>query len=129
MFGGPFKLDVIQLEPPADDGAKVHGEAPAVEAAPPVICGANLDANLLPTPEHVDADEVEDGPEAPADRLSAAEAKAAPIQAWKDGKSTREAARLATRSSSYASKVVRRLDRTRQQTPARLALVREEASA
>lgn len=122
MFGAPVDTPAL---PPGDPDVKVHTELPAVEPDLPVICGANLDANLLPAVEHVDEDEQE----APAERLSAAEAKAVLIQSWKDGLSTREAGRLATRSSTYAAKVFRELDTTRQQTPARLALVREERSA
>lgn len=126
MFGAPVDTPAL---PPVDDGVKVHDqvhtEAPAAVPGLPVICSANLGANLLPTVEHVDESEQE----TPTERLDAAEAKAVLIQAWKDGLSTREAGRLSTRSSTYAAKVFRELDTTRTQTPARLALVRSEASA
>lgn len=120
----------------------VHPAPEAVEAetvdrpqiAPPraLICGANLGANLLgavePTAAEVDTDP-EDGNVEEPDRLSAEEAKAALIQAWKDGLSTREAGRLATRSSSYASRVFRELEAERgpQPTAGQLALVRAHA--
>ncbi|MGW5272760.1 hypothetical protein ACWEQP_09275 [Streptomyces sp. NPDC004044] len=92
-------------------------EPAAVEPAPPnlhVICGGQQPFTL----------------EVPADpapvRLSADEAKAAILQAWKDGLSLTDAAQVATRSRSYVQQVYTRLDSERS-TP--LALVKDEVSA
>ncbi|MFD8225153.1 hypothetical protein ACFV16_13400 [Streptomyces massasporeus] len=60
-------------------------------------------------------------------RLDAEEAKAAILQAWKDGLSLAEAAQVSTRSRSYVQQVYARLDSERGGTP--LALVKDEVSA
>lgn len=58
-------------------------------------------------------------------RLSADEAKAAILQAWKDGLSLADAAQVATRSRSYVQQVYTRLDSERGTTS--LSLVKDEA--
>lgn len=91
--------------------------APVVPARPTlhVICGGQqpftLDVPARPEPVRLDADE----------------AKAAILQAWKDGLSLAEAAQVATRSRSYVQQVYARLDSERDSAP--LALVKAEVSA
>lgn len=91
--------------------------APVVPARPTlhVICGGQqpftLDVPARPEPV----------------RLSADEAKAEILQAWKDGLSLAEAAQVATRSRSYVQQVYARLDSERDSAP--LALVKAEVSA
>lgn len=109
----------VQAQPePVQAPVQVDTPEPAaVEPAPPslhVICGGQQPFTL----------------EVPADpapvRLSADEAKAAILQAWKDGLSLTDAAQVATRSRSYVQQVYTRLDSERS-TP--LALVKDGVSA
>ncbi|MFJ4813832.1 hypothetical protein [Streptomyces longwoodensis] len=66
-------------------------------AKPLVICGGHLEIPAVP----------------PRSRLGTEQAQAAIRQAWEDGLSIREAARVSTRSSSYVQKVYAQLDATR----------------
>jgi len=110
---------VQEPQEPAQEPVQVDTPEPAPEVpAPPrlhVICGGQqpftLDVPARPEPV----------------RLSADEAKAAILQAWKDGLSLTEAAQVSTRSRSYVQQVYARLDSERDSTP--LALVKAEVSA
>ncbi|MES9504725.1 DUF2637 domain-containing protein [Streptomyces koyangensis] len=73
--------------------------APAT-ASPLVICGGHLEIPPVP----------------PRPRLGTEEARAAIEQAWRDGLSVREAARVSTRAPSQVQRVYARLDA--EQTPA-----------
>ncbi|MFB7600855.1 MULTISPECIES: DUF2637 domain-containing protein [Bacillati] len=63
-------------------------------ASPQVICGAHLEIPPVP----------------PRPKLSTEEARAAIEQAWRDGLSVREAARVSTRAPSQVQRVYARLD-------------------
>lgn len=67
-------------------------EAP--DASPQVICGAHLPVPTVP----------------PRPRLGTEEARAAIEQAWRDGLSIREAAKVSTRAASQVQRVYTRLD-------------------
>ncbi|MFJ2923364.1 DUF2637 domain-containing protein [Streptomyces sp. NPDC087307] len=67
---------------------------PEPEASPLVICGGHLDVPAVP----------------PRPRLGTEEARAAIEQAWRDGLSVREAARVSTRGPSQVQRVYARLD-------------------
>ncbi|MGW8682145.1 hypothetical protein ACWGNN_13940 [Streptomyces sp. NPDC055817] len=115
-----YRLHAITGPAPAVvDAEPVHvAQAPVqVDTAPPapveakrpklqVICGGQQPFTLAvpPAPDPV--------------RLSADEAKAAILQAWKDGLSLAEAAQVATRSRSYVQQVYTRLDSERGAAPA-----------
>lgn len=68
--------------------------AASVEASPLVICGGHLDIPTVP----------------PRPRLDTEAAREAIEQAWRDGLSIREAARVSTRASSQVQRVYSRLD-------------------
>ncbi|MFF9117274.1 hypothetical protein ACF09Y_16985 [Streptomyces massasporeus] len=100
----PVQVDTPELAPVEPVRPKLH-----------VICGGQqpftLDVPARPEPVRLDAEE----------------AKAAILQAWKDGLSLAEAAQVSTRSRSYVQQVYARLDSERGSTP--LALVKDEVSA
>lgn len=99
-----------------------------VEAAAAVV---NVPRSSTP-PEPPAAASAE-GPQSPPDeppapvRLSTADATQAIEQGWREGKSVRETAAVATRSSSYVGKVFQSLEAAHgpQPTPGQLALVPE----
>jgi hypothetical protein len=72
-------------------------ELPPAPAKDLVICGGHLEIPAVP----------------PRERLSAEQAQAAIEQAWRDGLSVRQAAKVSTRSASYVQRVYARLDETR----------------
>ena len=86
-------------------------EAPTVE--PLVICGDARVFNLTAPPAATE-DRV---PDVPAGRLPADAARIVLESAWAQGTTPTEAARLATRSTTYVKKVFARLDDERGQQP------------
>lgn len=99
----------------------------APQASPLVICG-DRKVYALETPHDDTDDEVtDDQPE----RLSTDAARVVLESCWAKGTPPAEAARLATRSTSYAKKVFARLDDDRgpAPVPGQLALVGEGVSA
>ncbi|MFF4792306.1 hypothetical protein ACFY2M_21600 [Streptomyces sp. NPDC001276] len=100
----PVQVDTLEPEPAEPVRPNLH-----------VICGGH-EVFTLDVP-----------PAAEPVRLSADEAKAAILQAWKDGLSLTDAAQVATRSRSYVQQVYARLDSERGSTP--LALVKDEVPA
>lgn len=88
VYTEPATLDVIQGSPPATE--------------PLVICGAGKVYALDASPG--------DEPGEVVGRLDAERARLLIEYAWTAGLSTREAARVSTRSPSYAAKVYARLD-------------------
>ncbi|KES07330.1 hypothetical protein BU52_10010 [Streptomyces toyocaensis] len=109
----PEAAEPVQAPVQVDTPAPAPVEPPRPELH--VICGGQqpfaLDVPARPEPRRLDADE----------------AKAAILQAWKDGLSLAEAAQVATRSRSYVQQVYARLDSERDS--ARLALVKDEVPA
>ena len=83
---------------PAEGDTRVSptptAEAPPARTSPLVICGAHLEIPPVP----------------PRPRLGTAEAREAIEQAWRDGLSVREAARVSTRAPSQVQRVYARLD-------------------
>lgn len=99
VYTKPHLLDVIQEVPPTPE--------------PQVICGAQWVYELA-VPPVLDESEVNS-------RLDAEQARMLIEYAWANGSSTREAARVSTRSPSYVSKVYARLEQE-SDGPAQLAL-------
>lgn len=83
-------------------------ELTPASVTPLVICGEHLGIPTVP----------------PRSRLSTEDATAAIEQAWRDGLSVRQAAKVATRSASYVQRVYARLEAERgvQPMPGQLAL-------
>lgn len=117
----PVCTPVAQVDAPAAQVDAPNAQEGTTAAQPDALSGVvdTLGAHLVDTPaDKVDALE--------AVRLSTPEARKVIERAWRDGVSTREAARLSTRSASYVGKVFSALDATKGPRPVagQLALVK-----
>lgn len=109
---------------PVDEEPPVVVEEPPAPVEPLVICGARqVYTPAVPRVNGADVEQVEVNTE-PAARLDAEQARSVIEACWVNGVSTREAARRATRSPAYVSKVYGEL----KEEPAgrRLALVEQQ---
>ncbi|MGW1496819.1 DUF2637 domain-containing protein [Streptomyces sp. NPDC002402] len=108
----PLAVPVADIERDTEPAPVVEQVSPTprpelapAEASPLVICGGHLEIPAVP----------------PRPRLGTEEARAVIEQAWRDGLSIREAARVSTRASSQVQRVYARLE-AEQPMPGQTAL-------
>jgi hypothetical protein len=94
---GNTTADIVATEPVPPVSTTPQSELAPAPANDLVICGGHLEIPAVP----------------PRPRLSTEEATKAIEQAWADGLSVRQAAKVSTRSASYVQRVYSRLDETR----------------
>lgn len=94
---GNTEADTVTVDPVPQVSPTPRPELPPAPAKDLVICGGHFEIPAVP----------------PRPRLSTEDATQAIEQAWRDGLSVRQAARVSTRSASYVQRVYARLDETR----------------